>query len=101
MLEGVLVRGDLRADGMQPFITVGVIEVPVRVDEMFDRIGTETFQRLSNSRTRRGNPGVHQEFAVLSGEHGYVATGTFKHTDIPAQLGYDNFSRCRLVANNC
>jgi hypothetical protein len=42
MFPGVLVRGDLSANGMKPFVSVSVIEMPVRIDQMPDRIVTET-----------------------------------------------------------
>jgi hypothetical protein len=35
--KGVLMRQDCRVLRMHPFIAVGVIDMPVRVDEMFDR----------------------------------------------------------------
>ena len=36
VLSSVLMREDCRALRMHPLIAVGVIEMPVRVDEMFD-----------------------------------------------------------------
>jgi hypothetical protein len=34
VLAGILLRDDLGADRMQPFVAVGMVEVPVRVDEV-------------------------------------------------------------------
>jgi len=35
-------RVDFRADRMQPFVAVSVIEMPMRIDQMLDRIVTVT-----------------------------------------------------------
>ena len=46
MLARVFVRDDFRAGGMQPCVAVGMIEVPMGVDQMRDRIGAEIGERL-------------------------------------------------------
>jgi hypothetical protein len=38
MIAGILVRKDRSAFVMQPLIAVGVIEVPMRVDQELDRV---------------------------------------------------------------
>src|SRR5436190_5583820 len=40
----VLVRRDFRADRMQPFVAVGVVEMPMRINQVLDRIVTKTRQ---------------------------------------------------------
>src|SRR6266403_660324 len=41
VFPGIFVSGNSRARGVHPLVAVGVIEVPMRVDQMFDRIGTK------------------------------------------------------------
>src|SRR4029077_13750899 len=41
VFPGIFVSGNSRARGVHPLIAVGVIEVPMRVDQMFYRIGTK------------------------------------------------------------
>ena len=48
MLAGVLLRDDLCAGRMQPVVAVGMIEMPVGVDQMRDRIGAELRQCLGD-----------------------------------------------------
>ena len=42
MFSRVLVRSDFSAYRMQPFIAIGVIEVPMGIDQMLDWIVTES-----------------------------------------------------------
>src|SRR5262249_21077566 len=48
MLFRVLVRHDRRTGRVHPFVAVGVIEMPVGVYQMFDRIAADTRQRISD-----------------------------------------------------
>ena len=41
MLSGVLVRQDRGPELVQPFVAVGVVEMPVRVDQVGDGLGAE------------------------------------------------------------
>jgi hypothetical protein len=52
MLVGVLMRDDGRALRIQPLIAVGVIEVPMRVDQVLDRIAAEAIGGFQNARAR-------------------------------------------------
>ena len=79
---------------MQPLVAVGMVEMPVRVDEMRDRLGAEIGQRLGHLRARDADAGVDQHLAVGSGEDRDVAAGAFEHADVVAQLvGHDRRSR--------
>src|SRR5882724_11623109 len=50
MFPCVLVRGDFSAHGMKPLVAVRVIEMPVRIDQMLDRVRAETGERFGDSR---------------------------------------------------
>jgi hypothetical protein len=60
---------------MQPFIAVGVIEVPVSVDEVLDRLGVEGIQGVRDPRPRDRETGVDKKFAAPTGQDGDVAAG--------------------------
>ena len=42
MLAGVLVGDDLCADRVEPLVSIGVIEVPMGVDQVCHRLGADT-----------------------------------------------------------
>jgi hypothetical protein len=42
MLPRIFMRGDLGANGMKPFVSVRMIEMPMGIDQMLDRIVAET-----------------------------------------------------------
>jgi hypothetical protein len=90
MLARVLLRNDFSAERMQPVIAVGVIEVPVRVDEVRDRFGAEIGECLGELGTRHADAGIDQYFAVRSGEDGDVAAGALQHADVVSQPVGDN-----------
>src|ERR1700730_19240722 len=86
MLVRVLLRDDFRAGRMQPIVAVAWIEVPVRVDEVRDRIGAESGERLGELGTRYADAGIDEDLAIHSRQHGDVAAGALEHADIVSQL---------------
>src|SRR5215467_11571692 len=80
MFLRVLVRHDGRTDRMQPFVTVRVIEMPMRVHKMFNRVATDSIQRLGNLWTRAQISRVDNEFSIGPGQDRNIATGTDEHT---------------------
>src|SRR5260370_592172 len=86
----VRLRDDLRTGRMQPFVAVGMVEVPVRIDEMGDRIGAEGIKRLTHLRARHADPGIDEHLAIGSCEDGNVAAGAFEDPDIVSQLVSDD-----------
>ena len=67
-----------------------MVEVPVGVDEVRDRIGAEVCQCLRQLRARDADAGIDQHLAVGPGQHGDGAAGAFEHADIAAQLVRDD-----------
>ena len=67
MFAGVLLSDDPCADRLQPRVAVGMIEMPMRVDQVRDWIGAEICQRLGHLRARYADPGVNEHLAVRSG----------------------------------
>src|SRR6202166_4739857 len=86
MLARILLGDDLGAGRMQPFVAVGMIEVPVRVDEMRDRIGAEISKRLGDLRTRYADAGIDKHFSVRARQDGDVSAGALEYADIVSQL---------------
>src|SRR5215510_7811194 len=68
MFSCVLVRGNFSADRMQPFVPVGVIKMPVRVDQVFDRIAAEVRQCFSYPSPCAWNAGVDEKLPIAASE---------------------------------
>src|ERR1700730_14115089 len=58
MFPRVLLSDDLCADRMQPFVAVGMVEMPVSVDQMCDRIGAKIGESLGNRGPDTPNAGI-------------------------------------------
>ena len=67
MFLRVLVRDDGRTGRMHPLVAVRVIEMPMRVDQMFDRIATDAIQRRGNLCARAQISRVDNEFSIGPG----------------------------------
>src|SRR5262249_29373008 len=76
VLAGVLMGKDRCAGRVQPFIPVRVVEVPVRVDEVFDGVGANARRSVGNLRPGSCKTGVDEKLTVATGEDGDVAPGT-------------------------
>ena len=71
--ESVFVRDYLGADRIQPSIAVGMVEVPMGVDQVRDRIGAEIGERLGHLRARDADARVDEHLAVGSGQDGDIS----------------------------
>jgi hypothetical protein len=67
---------------MQPFIARGVIEMPMRVDQVRNGIGAKIRQSFGELGTRRADAAIDEHLAIRPGQNGDVAAGTLKHADI-------------------
>jgi hypothetical protein len=80
----------MRKDGgallVQPLVAVRVVEVPVGVDQVLDRIAAEVVDGFEDAGARRGDAGIDKQFAVGACRDGDVATRALDVRDIPAQL---------------
>src|ERR1700754_4052390 len=75
-----------RAGCSQPRITVGMVPVVVRVDDIAQRQFVDGFKGGVETRFRHGDARVDHELAVRAADHADVATGTGKHGDAIAHL---------------
>jgi len=62
-----------------------VIEVPVRVDEVLDRVGAYPRKGISDFGTCAGETGVEEKLAVWTCEHRDVSAGTDENANVVAQ----------------
>ena len=101
MLASVLMGENRCTCRMQPFIAIGVVEVPVRVDKVRDRIGANARKSVGNLWACPGKTGVDEELAVATGEYSDVAPSTQQDAYIaPKSLygdrGIGSFLSCFL-----
>jgi hypothetical protein len=81
------------------WLPVRVVEVPVGVDQVFDRITAEVVDGFEDAGARRGDAGIDKQFAVGACQDGDVATRALDDRDIAAQLVELNGRFRRLVAD--
>src|ERR1700681_2085898 len=91
MLARVLLCQDARSGSVQPFVTSGVIEVPVSVYQLFDGIRINARQRCGNMRPRRDDFSINEELSVGAGEDGDISARAQKNADVAAKRLNRNF----------
>ena len=94
----MLVRIFMREDGgallVQPLVAVRVVEVPMSVDQMFDRVLAKAVGSVQDARAGRGNAGIDEHLAVGAGQNGDIPARALDDRDIAAQL-VELKGRCR------
>jgi signal transduction histidine kinase len=73
---------------VQPSVSVSVVEVPVRIDEVFDWIRVDAGQSAGNSWVCARETGVDEEFPVPTGEHCNIPTGTHQNAHVATESLY-------------
>jgi hypothetical protein len=71
---------------IQPVIAVGVIEMPVCINQVLDRIAAKAVGGFQNSRPGCGNPGIDKYLAVGTRDDSDIAARALENADIAAQL---------------
>src|SRR5689334_21273185 len=84
---------------VKPLVAVCMIEMPVGVDQVFDRIAAEIVDRFENAGARPGDAGIDKKFAIGARQDSDVAPRTLDDRDIAAQLVELN-GRFRCVVAN-
>lgn len=77
---------DLGPDGMEPLIAVSVIEVPVRVYEVSDRLATQLQERFCQSRSRDGDASFYENFSILAAKDRDVSARTLQDAYVIPKL---------------
>ena len=75
---------------IQPCIAVGMVEMPMRVDEMRNRLGAEFGKSPDDLGARYADTGIDEHLAIRAGQHSDVSPRAFKHADIISQLVRDD-----------
>src|SRR5271170_7403946 len=86
ILLRVFVGKDRGSCGVKMRVVIGMVEVPVGVDDVFQRGIAKTFESLFEPGPGRRNESVHDEFAVWSVEYCHGSAGTVEHSDIVSKL---------------
>ena len=85
MLARVFMRQDGGAEFVQPFVAVGVVKVPVRVDQVRDRLWAKRRQRCGDLRARCRDAGIDQHLPVGAAQDRDIAAGSLEHGDVTTQ----------------
>src|SRR6187402_1141190 len=79
-------------------IAVGVVEVPVCVDEQLERMRPDLVERLAQMRRGRGHAGIDKQLSIRSDLYHHVAAHALEKKDGVAQLsGLDRGNAARLA----
>src|SRR5688572_23968545 len=92
MTVRILVRQYGCSLGVQPFISVRVIEVPMRTDKLPDWLVTQASEGFQDPGPRCGNPSVNEKLPVRSCEDGDIAARSLEYAQAAPQ-GMDS-NRC-------
>jgi hypothetical protein len=76
------VRQDRGSGGVKRRVVVGVVEVPVSVDDAFHWRVAQTIESLFEPGPGRRNESVHDEFAVWTVEDYNASPGAGEHCDV-------------------
>jgi hypothetical protein len=82
------------ASGVQPFVAIGMVKVPMRVDEVRDGLGTNPGESVSNLWASTGKAGIDQQFTVSTGKNRDVPTDPQQNAYIAAELLDRDFIGC-------
>jgi hypothetical protein len=85
MLAGIVLGDDLGAGRMQPCVAIGMIEVPMGVDQVRDLLVSEPIERFGELRARYADAGIDHDLAILAGENGDIAAGSLEYADVVSQ----------------
>src|SRR5580700_1278554 len=95
MLARVLLCQDAGSGFVQPFVTSGVIEVPVSVYQLLYGVRINARQRCGNMWTRGDDFSIDEELSVGAGKDGDISACAQKNADIAAKRLNCNFCSCR------
>src|SRR5258707_6907216 len=85
-LLSVFVGQDRGSCGVKRRVVIGMVEVPVCVDDVFQRSVAKATESLFESGPGGRNKSVHDEFAVGAVEDYNASAGAVEHSDIVSKL---------------
>src|SRR5216684_1072898 len=84
-LQCVFLGDDCSAKTVHPFIAVGMIPMPVGIDQILERGLTNAIERRLNPGPRHSDTSIDQQLPFRTCEHGDVPARTHQHADVAAQ----------------
>src|SRR5208282_1036329 len=100
-LLSVFVRKDRGPCGVKMWIVIGMVEVPVGVDDVFHRCAAKAVKSFFEPGPGGRNESVHNEFAVWPVEYCHGSAGTVEHGDIVSKLLRFHWNGVELGAHAC
>lgn len=88
MLMSVRMSDDGCAFLAQPEVPIGVVKMPMHIDQVGDGIGAEAVRGLQNPRAGTGYAGIDKHLAISAGEDRDISTGSLQDTHAAPQLVY-------------
>src|ERR1700690_1620333 len=85
-LRSVFVRKDLGSCGVKMCIVVGMVEVPVGVDDVFHRCAAKAIESFFEPGPGGCNESVYNEFAVWAVQYCHGSARTVEHSDVVSKL---------------
>src|SRR5580700_4071309 len=85
-LLSVLVGKDRGSCGVKVRVVIGVVEVPVTVNEVFHWSVAQTIESFFEPRPGGRNETIHHEFAVRAVEDYHGSAGAVEYRDIVSKL---------------
>ena len=79
-------RKDRGSCGVEMRVVVGVVEVPVTVNEVFHRCAAKAIESFFEPGPGGRYETIHHEFAVGAVEYCHGSAGTVEHSDIVSKL---------------
>src|SRR6516162_4335121 len=76
---------DRRSFLVQPCIAIRVIEMPVRIDQVRDRIPAKAVGSFQDSPARRSDSCINENLAVTAGQDSDIAPRSLKYTNPATQ----------------
>jgi len=100
-LLSVFVGKDRGSPGVKMRVVIGMVEVPVGVDDAFHRSIAKAIESLFELGPSGQNESVHHEFAVWAVEDCHGSAGPVEHSDIVSKLLRFHGNGVELGAHTC
>src|ERR1700676_2115784 len=97
MFARVFVRQDTGSGFMDPLVSAGMVEMPVGVDQLFDRICVDACEGFRDVWTCGDDLRIHHQLSVRACQNGDISTSAKKDTDIASKVLNRDFCCCSFL----
>src|SRR3984885_7561256 len=97
MFARVFVRQDTGSGFMDPLVATGMVEMPVGVDQLFDRIRVDARESFRDVWTCGDDLCIHHQLSVRACQNGDISTSAQKDTDIASKVLNRDLCRCSFL----